>query len=89
MLILSASTMLIFCNYYRLRPYFNNKPYRKKKKSFCDPDGLPRRFHFIRYFDKLFYKKSVLRLQKIPILRKLFMGNIVVYKDNKKTHKFL
>jgi hypothetical protein len=64
-------TLLIFCNYYRLRPYFNDKPVRKKKKLRFDPDGPLRRFTFFNFFNRIFFKNSVLKYTKLVSNRKI------------------
>jgi hypothetical protein len=61
---LTKSSLVIFCNYYRLRPYYNKKPVRKKKRAFYDPDGQLRSFRFMKYFDKLFFKRFILKYTK-------------------------
>lgn len=88
MMFLSHSLMLIFCNYYRLRPYYNNKPVRKKKRAFYDPDGEPRSFNFIRYFDRVFFKRFILKYTKLKMQKLLLKKNISAKRYNRKASRF-
>ena len=88
MLFLTYSSMLIFCNYYRLRPYFNRRPRRKKKRAFYDPDGQPRTFHFIKYFDRIFFKKPLFKFVKEKHFKFFLYKNIQSFHCNSKTSKF-
>ena len=88
MLFQSNSSLLIFCNYYKLRPYFNRKPYRKKKRASYDPDGQPKNFHFVKYFDRVFFKKSILKLSKVPFIKKNLLANTTSLHFNIKSNKF-
>ena len=87
MMFLSQTLMLIFCNYYRLRPYYNNKPVRKKKRAFYDPDGQPRSFNFIKYFDRIFFKRFVLKYTKFKFQKILLKRNSIAKHYNRRSYR--
>lgn len=59
MMFLSPSSMLVFCNYYQLRTYFNKRPVRKKRRLRREPDGEHRILNWKKFLQRLFLKKTL------------------------------
>ena len=66
---IKSNLILIFCNFYRLRLYFNDKPIRKKKRSRFEPDGEARSYKWTDYFFNIFFKKKYINKIKNLFIR--------------------
>ena len=66
---IKSNLILIFCNFYKLRSYFNDKPIRKKKRSRFEPDGQSQNYKWIDYFYNIFLKKKYINKIKNLFIR--------------------
>ena len=69
---INSNLILIFCNFYRLRLYFNDKPVRKKKRSRFEPDGEARSYKWTDYFFNIFFKKRYINKIKNLFIRNYY-----------------
>ncbi len=78
----SINEIYIFCNFFRLRPYFNKVP-KRKRKSEKDLDVLVWKIRIKKIKRKLFKKKNKLFLKINSLKNKFILNNFFIKKSLK------